>query len=132
MVYYHTHSKNIDNCGKIPRVPVENQITTLSVVKIAIKLSPCRLCSLRKNNKLNKKYEQTETSHFEEAVTKGCIIYGCGIMLLCYFFWLFFTGLFSLMLFRHVLFCHCVILLGYFVKCYFSVCYLDVIWDNHN
>ena len=26
---------------KIPRVPVENQITTLSVVKIAIKFSPC-------------------------------------------------------------------------------------------
>ena len=25
----------------IPRVPVENQITTLSVVKIAIKFSPC-------------------------------------------------------------------------------------------
>ena len=28
--------------AKIPRVPVENQITTLSVVKIAIKFSPCR------------------------------------------------------------------------------------------
>ena len=27
--------------AKIPRVPVENQITTLSVVKIAIKFSPC-------------------------------------------------------------------------------------------
>ena len=29
--------------AKIPRVPVENQITTLSVVKIAIKFSPCIL-----------------------------------------------------------------------------------------
>ena len=28
---------------KIPRVPVENQITTLSVVKIAIKFSPCNV-----------------------------------------------------------------------------------------
>ena len=27
--------------AKIPRVPVENQVTTLSVVKIAIKFSPC-------------------------------------------------------------------------------------------
>ena len=27
--------------AKIPRVPVENQITTLGVVKIAIKFSPC-------------------------------------------------------------------------------------------
>ena len=27
---------------KIPRVPVENRITTLSVVKIATKFSPCR------------------------------------------------------------------------------------------
>ena len=26
---------------KIPRVPVENQITTLSMVKIDIKFSPC-------------------------------------------------------------------------------------------
>ena len=29
--------------AKIPRVPVENQITTLSVVKIAIKFSPCTM-----------------------------------------------------------------------------------------
>ena len=28
--------------AKIPRVTVENQITKLSVVKIAIKFSPCR------------------------------------------------------------------------------------------
>ena len=28
--------------AKIPRVPVENQITTLSMVKIVIKFSPCR------------------------------------------------------------------------------------------
>ena len=28
---------------KIPRGPVENQITTLGVVKIAIKFSPCKL-----------------------------------------------------------------------------------------
>ena len=28
--------------AKIRRVPVENQITTLGVVKIAIKFSPCR------------------------------------------------------------------------------------------
>ena len=27
--------------AKIPRVPVENQITTLSLVKIDIKFSPC-------------------------------------------------------------------------------------------
>ena len=27
--------------AKIPRVPVENQITTLSMVKIAIKFYPC-------------------------------------------------------------------------------------------
>ena len=41
VVYYHTHSKNIDKCGKNPQSSVENQITTLSVVKIAIKFSPC-------------------------------------------------------------------------------------------
>ena len=29
--------------AKIPRVPVENEVTTLSVVKIAIKFSPCTL-----------------------------------------------------------------------------------------
>ena len=29
--------------AKIPRVPVENQITTLSMVKITIKFSLCRL-----------------------------------------------------------------------------------------
>ena len=29
--------------AKNPRVPVENQITTLSVVKIAIKFSPCKV-----------------------------------------------------------------------------------------
>ena len=33
--------KTYTSVGKIPRVPVENQITTLSVVKIAIKFSPC-------------------------------------------------------------------------------------------
>ena len=35
--------KTLTSVAKIPRVPVENQITTLSVVKIAIKFSPCRL-----------------------------------------------------------------------------------------
>ena len=34
--------KTLTSVAKIPRVPVENQITTLSVVKIAIKFSPCR------------------------------------------------------------------------------------------
>ena len=29
--------------AKIPRVPVENQITTLRVVKIAISFSPCSI-----------------------------------------------------------------------------------------
>ena len=33
---------------KIPRVPVENQITTLSVVEIAIKFSPCMLSGFLK------------------------------------------------------------------------------------
>ena len=33
--------KTWTSVAKIPRVPVENQITTLSVVKIAIKFSPC-------------------------------------------------------------------------------------------
>ena len=33
--------KTLTSVAKIPRVPVENQITTLSVVKIAIKFSPC-------------------------------------------------------------------------------------------
>ena len=33
--------KTSTSVAKIPRVPVENQITTLSVVKIAIKFSPC-------------------------------------------------------------------------------------------
>ena len=32
--------KTYTSVAKIPRVPVENQITTLSVVKIAIKFSP--------------------------------------------------------------------------------------------
>ena len=35
--------KTYTSVAKIPRVPVENQITTLSVVKIAIKFSPCRI-----------------------------------------------------------------------------------------
>ena len=35
--------KTYTSVAKISRVPVENQITTLSVVKIAIKFSPCRL-----------------------------------------------------------------------------------------
>ena len=35
--------KTYTNVAKIPRVPVENQITTLSVVKIAIKFSPCAM-----------------------------------------------------------------------------------------
>ena len=30
------------NVAKVPRVPIEKQITILSVVKIAIKFSPCR------------------------------------------------------------------------------------------
>ena len=34
--------KTQTSVAKIPRVPVENQIITLSVVKIAIKFSPCR------------------------------------------------------------------------------------------
>ena len=33
--------KTYTSVAKIPRVPVENQITTLRVVKIAIKFSPC-------------------------------------------------------------------------------------------
>ena len=33
--------KTYISMAKIPRVPVENQIITLSVVKIAIKFSPC-------------------------------------------------------------------------------------------
>ena len=33
--------KTWTSLAKIPRVPVENQITTLNVVKIAIKFSPC-------------------------------------------------------------------------------------------
>ena len=33
--------KTSTSVAKIPRLPVENQITTLSVVKIAIKFSPC-------------------------------------------------------------------------------------------
>ena len=35
--------KTQTSLAKIPRVPVENQITTLSVVKIAIKFSPCSI-----------------------------------------------------------------------------------------
>ena len=35
--------KTYTNVAKVPRVPVENQITTLSVAKIAMKFSPCRL-----------------------------------------------------------------------------------------
>ena len=47
VVYCHTHSKNVDKCGKNPPgVPVENQITTLSVAKIAIKFSPCNIWQL--------------------------------------------------------------------------------------
>ena len=34
--------KTYTSVAKIPRMPVENQITTLRVVKIAIKFSPCR------------------------------------------------------------------------------------------
>ena len=33
--------KTLTSVAKIPRVPVENQITTLGVVKITIKFSPC-------------------------------------------------------------------------------------------
>ena len=33
--------KTYTSVEKIPRVPVENEITTLTVVKIAIKFSPC-------------------------------------------------------------------------------------------
>ena len=33
--------KTYTSVAKISRVPIENQITTLSVVKIAIKFSPC-------------------------------------------------------------------------------------------
>ena len=35
--------KTQTSVAKIPRVLVKNQITTLSVVKIAIKFSPCRM-----------------------------------------------------------------------------------------
>ena len=35
--------KTYTSVAKIPRVPVENQIATLNVVKIAIKFSPCGL-----------------------------------------------------------------------------------------
>ena len=35
--------KTQTSVAKIPRVLVGNQITTLSVVKIAIKFSPCRV-----------------------------------------------------------------------------------------
>ena len=38
--------KTKNNVAKIPRVPVENQITTLSMVKIAIKFSPCKPSTL--------------------------------------------------------------------------------------
>ena len=34
--------KTYTSVAKISRVPVENQITTLNVVKIAIKFSPCK------------------------------------------------------------------------------------------
>ena len=34
--------KTYTSVAEISRMPVENQITTLSVVKIAIKFSPCR------------------------------------------------------------------------------------------
>ena len=37
--------KTYTSVAKIPRVLVENPITTLSVVKIAIKFSPCTLAS---------------------------------------------------------------------------------------
>ena len=33
--------KTQTSVAKIPRVPVENKITTLRVVKIAVKFSPC-------------------------------------------------------------------------------------------
>ena len=35
--------KTQTNVAKMPRLPVENQIITLSVVKIAIKFSPCKV-----------------------------------------------------------------------------------------
>ena len=35
--------KTYTSVARIPRVPVENQITTLRVVKIAIKFSPCSI-----------------------------------------------------------------------------------------
>ena len=47
--------KTWTSVAKIPRVPVENQITTLSVVKIAIKFSPCSILVLKK-----KKYAYKE------------------------------------------------------------------------
>ena len=37
--------KTYTSVAKIPRVPVENQITTHSVVKMSIKFSPCVYCS---------------------------------------------------------------------------------------
>ena len=43
--------KTYTSVAKIPRVPVENQITTLGVVKIAIKFSPC---SRREKPKYNR------------------------------------------------------------------------------
>ena len=44
--------KTYTSVAKILGVPVENQITTLSVVKIAIKLSPCRIVVKFKNKNI--------------------------------------------------------------------------------
>ena len=41
--------KTSTSVAKIPRVPVENQVTTLSVVKIAIKFSPCGITESSSN-----------------------------------------------------------------------------------
>ena len=62
--------------AKIPRVPVENQITTLSVVKIAIKFSPCK-----KSNWKNQSFEELFGAMFyiSEYFQIICIILNCKI-----------------------------------------------------
>ena len=56
--------------AKIPRVPVENQITTLSVVKIAIKFSPYSVLYSRGNNVLP---FYREDKSVMDAATKGAM-----------------------------------------------------------
>ena len=58
--------KTQTSVAKIPRVPVENQITTLSVITIAIQVSPCTLFTYvlftkycRQKSSLNPKIQAT-------------------------------------------------------------------------